>query len=331
VRREVLLLVDHRDGVVEPITDRLIERAGELATAAGRPVCALYLCGRETPLSERLRCAPLETIRVVRDDRLGAQNPEALGRTAAEVVRRLEPALLLCGHTFQGMDVAPWVAAKLDLPLLSNCVELRVDGDHLIAERLVYGQAWQTRLRLPWKGTVIATFARRGGSDAAPTRTEAPSVETLEIDLDALGIRSRVTENVRPSEGDVDISRAEVVVGVGRGVRDRSNLALAEELAEALGGVIACSRPLVDLEWMPYERQVGVSGKSIRPKVYVACGISGAAQHLAGIGDAETIVAINRDAKAPLFRVAHYGVVADLLEMIPALTEEARRRRAKTP
>jgi electron transfer flavoprotein alpha subunit len=329
VSREILLLVDHRDGLIEPVTDRLVERACEIAATTGKTVSALYLCGGDTPLPDRLRVAPLATIRVVRDERLGALNPEALGRTAVEVVRRLEPALLLCGHSFCGTDVAPWVAAKLDLPLLSNCTELRVDGDDLIAERLVYGQAWQTRLRLPWKGAVIATLARGGGTGAATAGTGAPAIETIEIDLDALGIRSRVAENVRPSEGDVDISRAEVVVGVGRGVRDRSNLALAEELAEALGGVTACSRPLVDLEWMPYEQQVGVSGKSIRPRVYVACGISGAAQHLAGIGEAETIVAINRDPKAPLFRVAHYGVVGDLLEMIPALTEEARRRRAK--
>jgi electron transfer flavoprotein alpha subunit len=226
------------------------------------------------------------------------------------------------------MEVAPWVAARLSVPLLPNCVGLDVEGDDLVAERLVHGQAWQARLHVRWRGTVVASLARSGGAPAPVDGAGAAALERLEIDPAALGIRTRVTGATRPAAGEVDIARAEVVVGVGRGIGDSSNLPLVEDLAEALGGVVACSRPLVDLEWMDYGRQVGASDKAIRPKVYLACGISGAAQHLAGITDAETVVAINRDPNAPIFRVAHYGAVADLLQVVPELTAEARRRRA---
>jgi electron transfer flavoprotein alpha subunit len=334
--RDVLLLVDHRDGVAEPVTYQLAEQARELAAASGGRASALLLCGDGDGVASRLDGAGLAAIHAVESPLLADYSPELFSKVAAEAVRRLEPGLFLCGHTFQGMEVAPWVAARLSLPLLPNCLGLEVEGDDLVAERLVYGQAWQARLRLPWSGTVVASMARSGGSTHREVGREAggeagaggATIEPLDIDPSSLEVRTRVTGTIRPSPGEVDISRAEVVVGAGRGIRDSSNLAAVEALAEALGGVVACSRPLVDLEWMPYERQVGASGKAIRPKVYIACGISGAAQHLAGITDAETIVAINQDANAPIFRVAHYGAVADLLQVVPELTAEARRRRA---
>jgi electron transfer flavoprotein alpha subunit len=326
VSRDVLLLVDHRDGAPEPVTLQGIAQALEIASPGKGQVSGLLLCGSNTGIAERLLDWGLHALYVVEDGRLDGHNPEALSKAAAEAVRRLEPGLFVCGHTFQGMDVAPWVAAALATPLFPNCVALRCEGDDLIAERLVYGQAWQITLRLPWKGTVVATLARSAGSPVSGTAPRRTPVERLDLDLSRLGIRTRATGLTRPHEGEVDISRADVVVGVGRGVRDPSNLAVMEELAKALGGVVACSRPLVDLEWMPYERQIGVSGKSIRPKVYIACGISGAAQHLAGITEAEMVVAINQDPNAPIFRVAHYGVVADLLQVVPALTSEARQR-----
>jgi electron transfer flavoprotein alpha subunit len=327
VSRDILLLVDHRDGLPDPASYQLVAQGLELTGSSDGEVSALVLCGEADGIVERFRGSGLARIHVVADDRLAGRNPEAFGKAAAEAVRRLQPGLFLCAHTFQGMEVAPWVAAALAIPLLSNCSTLRIDRDELVAERLVYGQAWQTTLRLPWKRTVVASLARSGGSRTREGEEGSTPVDRLDIDLSTLDIRTVDKGVTRPWEGEVDISRASVVVGVGRGIRDPSNLAMAEELAEVLGGVVACSRPLVDLEWMPYERQVGVSGTSIRPKVYIACGISGAAQHLAGITEAEMVVAINQDANAPIFRVAHFGVVGDLLQVLPELSAEARRRR----
>jgi electron transfer flavoprotein alpha subunit len=325
--RDVLLLVDHREGSVEPVTFQLAAQARELATASGGRASALLLCAEAAEVAEQLDGLGLAAIYRIEDPLLADYSPELFGKLTAEAVRRLEPGLLLCGHTFQGMEVAPWVAARLSLPLLPNCLELAVEGDDLVAERLVHGQAWQARLRLPWRGTVVASLARSGGSPERGSSVGGTPLESLHVDLSSLEILTRVTGTTRPAPGEVDLARAEIVVGAGRGIRDPSNLALIEALAEALGGVVACSRPLVDLEWLPYDRQVGASGKTIRPKVYIACGISGAAQHLAGIADAETVVAVNQDANAPIFRVAHYGAVADLLQVVPELTAEVRRRR----
>jgi electron transfer flavoprotein alpha subunit len=324
--REVLLLVDHRDGVPEPVTHQLAAQARELVGAAGG-VSALLLCGDAAEVVPHLEGVGLDAVQLVESELLAVYNPELTARLAARAVRQLDPDLFLCGHTFQGMEIAPWVAAALQLPLLPNCLALRAEGEEIAAERLVHGQAWQTSLRRPWRGTVVASLARGGGTVARETGDEAAALRRLDIDPASLGVGTRVQESIRPEPGQVDIARAEVVVGAGRGMRDRENLVVVERLAEVLGGVVACSRPLVDLEWLPYEQQVGASGKTIRPRVYIACGISGAAQHLAGITEAGTIIAINRDANAPIFRVSHYGVVADLLRVVPELEAVARRRR----
>jgi electron transfer flavoprotein alpha subunit len=172
----------------------------------------------------------------------------------------------------------------------------------------------------------VATLARHG--KASPVQTAPAPVEDLAIDLEALGIRTEPLGVIEAEVGDGDITRSDVVIGVGRGIRDPANLALIEDLAKELGGVVACSRPLVDLEWMPHAKQVGASGQEIAPRVYIACGISGAAQHLAGIRGAQTIVAINKDPKAPIFGLSDYAVVGDLFEVVPALTEKARESRA---
>jgi electron transfer flavoprotein alpha subunit len=329
VSRDALVLVDHRDGIPEPVTDQLISQAEGCVTSAGGDVSALVLCDEGSGVPQRLNGAGLRTIYVIEGPLFATYNPEAFGKAAAEAVRRLEPGLFVCGHTFQGMEIAPFVATTLDLPLLPNCLELWIEGDDLVAERPVYGQSWQTRLTLPWQGTVIVSLGRRGGSPRRETGSGGSRLERIEIEPSSLGIRTIATELIRPVEGEVDVSRAPVVVGVGRGIRDPSNLSMVEDLAEALGGVVACSRPLVDLEWMAYERQVGASGKTIRPRVYIACGISGAAQHVAGITESEVVIAINQDPNAPIFRVAHHGAVADLLQVVPELTAEARRRRGR--
>lgn len=326
--RDVLLLAEHRDGAPEPVTHQLSEQALKIAAAVGGRTAALVLCGPGAPVAERLRVAGIDTVYVVEDELLIEYNPEAYSKAATAVVRRLQPGLFLCGYTFQGSEVAPWVATTLEVPIIANCVELWVEGEDIVAERPVFGLAWQTRLSLPWRGTVVASMARRGGAAAARGESPPAPLERLDIDVGCLGIRTRVRGTVRPGEGEVDISRADVVVGVGRGIRDPANLHLVEELAATLGGVVACSRPLVDLGWMPHERQVGASGNDIHPKVYLAFGISGAAQHVVGIGEAQTIIAINQDAKAPIFRVAHHGVLGDLFQIVPALIAEAQRRGA---
>jgi electron transfer flavoprotein alpha subunit len=320
---DVLVFGEHRDGQLEPITHQLAEKGRELAGPNGK-VSVLILGGPDLAAAD-LSLVGADTVQFVRHPALASYNPEAAVKVAAEAVRHLKPPLFLCGHTFQGIEVAPWVAARLGLPLLSNCFDLCREPAALVGRRPVYGQAWQVSVRAPLETTVVATLAR-AGANRRPDGPQ-PEVRSLEVDIDSLGIKTTLEATITPEPGSEDIGRAEVVVGVGRGIRDPANLRLVEELADALGGVLACSRPLVDLEWMPHERQVGASGREINARVYIACGISGAAQHLAGIRGVQTVIAINKDARAPLFGVSHYGVVGDLFEVVPALVEEAKRVR----
>lgn len=320
----VLVLAEHRAGQVEPITHQLLQ-LGRRLTEDDQSLALLLLAGPDSGLAECLLTAGAGRIYLAEDEAFASYNPEACCRAVEEAVRRVQPGVLLCGHTFQGMEVAPWVAARLAAPLASNCLDLRREGDEIVAERAVYGGAWRVQLKLPACELVVATLARTGSSGAAPATS--PFIERLDLSL-ALGrLGSTVLESVLPETGEGDITKADLVVGVGRGIQDPANLAMMQDLADALGGVIACSRPLVDLEWMPQDRQVGASGRDIASRVYLACGISGAAQHLAGIRGVQTVIAINKDPAAPIFGLSHYGVAGDLFEVVPALIEEARRRR----
>lgn len=326
---EIVALLGHRAGTPDASVRNLVGRAIALARSAGAKLCGLSLCApsEADSLVQALVGCGIEKLVLVVDPRLSPYLPETHARAVAEAVRRLSPRLLLCAHDYEGAEVAPWVAAALDLPLLSNCVTLEVVGGELVAERLAFAGAWQVRLRLAWDRCAVASLgaSNPGEQEIAVTRA---SVERLALDLPEP--RSTSLGFSTESDGDVGLTRAEIVVGIGRGIGDSARLELVAELASALGGSVGCSRPLVDLAWLPHARQIGVSGHTIRPKVYLACGISGAAQHLAGIGEAQTVIAINRDPAAPIFRVAHHGVVGDLFEIVPALTAEVLRRRAST-
>jgi len=329
VTSEIVALLGHRAGTPGASVRDLVGRAMALARSAGARLCGLSLCApaEADSLSQALAGCGIEKLYLVADPRLSPYLPETHARAVAEAVRRLSPRLLLCAHDYEGTEVAPWVAAALDLPLLSNCVALDVEGGELVAERLAFAGAWQVRLRLAWDRCAVASLGAANPQEHALAATTA-SVERLALDLPER--RSTSLAFWSASDGDAGLTTAECVVGIGRGIGDSARLEIIEALASALGGSVGCSRPLVDLAWLPHARQIGVSGHTIRPKVYLACGISGAAQHLAGIVEAQTVIAINRDPTAPIFRVAHHGVVGDLFEIVPALTAEALRRRAAT-
>ena len=321
---QVLALAEHRAGEVEPITQQLLRQGRDLAR--GGSLSLLVLAGPGSGIAGRLEQAGADRLLSFEDEALSTYNPEAYCRFVEALVRELRPDVLLCGHTFQGMEVAPWVAARLGAPLASNCVAVCAEGDAIVAERLMYGGAWQVKTKLSAASTVVVTVARKGASmPAAPAQAR---IDSLDATPHVSSLSTEVVASIQPQAGEGDITQADLVVGVGRGIKDPANLAMMQELADALGGVLACSRPLVDLEWMPHESQVGASGREISSKVYLACGISGAAQHLAGIGGVETVIAINKDASAPIFGLSHFGVAGDLFEIVPALIAEARRRRA---
>jgi electron transfer flavoprotein alpha subunit len=238
--------------------------------------------------------------------------------------------LVLFPHTYQARDFAPKLAMDLDRALISDAIGHKWKNGSLLFTRQMFQGKFVADVAFavdpPWLATVQAGAyppADRAAAGSAPSG----SVEILQA---AEPLERRVTahEIFRESKQSVDLSQAEIIVAVGRGIREQKNVALAENLAEALGGEVAASRPICDSGWLPLERQIGSSGQTVAPKLYIALGISGAIQHIVGMKGSRTIVAINKDAEAPIFEIADYGVVGNLFDIVPALTEEIRKAKA---
>ncbi len=259
----------------------------------------------------------------VEGPQLGEFTPDGYLAALQAALERRSPRLLLLPSTSQGMDLAAPLAARTGWPLAAYCRRLWVEDGTVVAQCQVYGGKLMVEVTLEKQGIACVL---PGSFPAEPSSAqEAPQVETLSIA--EVSPRARFRRRFEPEAADVDITRQEILVAVGRGIGDRENLSLAEELAEVLGGAVCGSRPLVDNGWLPKSRQVGKSGLVVKPKLYLAVGISGAPEHVEGMKDSELIVAVNTDPKAPIFDVAHYGVVGDLFDFLPALTEAIRQRK----
>ena len=230
----------------------------------------------------------------------------------AEVARQIAPRLVLIGYSLVGMELTPAIANKLGMNALTNCVNIELRDGAVTVTRPLFDGTMHAHIALDETATAVVALQKGSVPATAPSAKQAV-VQSIAIDVNSIPSRSRVLEITEEPKGDVDLGKAEIIVAVGRGIGDRK-IHFTAELAEALGGTLACSRPVVDVGWLPRERQVGASGKSVAPKVYVACGISGAIQHLTGMRDSKRIIAINKDPNAPIFQVAHIGVVGDLLK-----------------
>jgi electron transfer flavoprotein alpha subunit len=263
--------------------------------------------------------AHADRVLVAEDDALATYSPVVWTGLLEQLVATLAPELVLLPHSYRGLDLAGRLAAALGWPTVTDVAGLAVTPGRLEATRLVYGGRAQARVAaaLPAVVSVRPTAFTPGAPRATPGSVESVVVPAAP----ATGLQ--VVETLATATGDIDLARAEVVVAVGRGIGDREQLAPAAALAAALGGVLAGSRPLVDRGWLPRERQVGTSGQAVRPRVYLALGISGAFQHVAGMQGAGTVIAVNRDRHAPIFAVADHGIVADLEDVLPALLAAA--------
>ena len=241
-------------------------------------------------------------------------------------MKNVRPALFLVGYNFLGMEVGPSVAAGLNVPMVSNCVDLEFADDTLAATRPMFNGTLHAKLSLEGEVPYIISFQKgalpRQGGTSSPRET---AISLVQAELGETALRSKVIGIVE-TLSEIDITKAEVIVSAGRGIGDRANIKLLKDLAAVLGGTIAGSRAVVDMGWLPLEYQVGISGKTVTPKIYFACGISGASHHVAGMRDSDMIIAINKDVNAPIFGVAHYGILGDVLEVLPVITEEARRQ-----
>jgi electron transfer flavoprotein alpha subunit len=313
--KDIFVLVEHRDGTVTEGTFEILGRARELASQAGGKAIALLLAADAGPLVEQLGGA---SIVAIEDPSLAEFSPSVYQAALAPIVRDREPLLFLAPNSGVGMDVAGGLSGLVGLPLAAFATSIALDAGALVVSCQLYAGKIEARVRFR-DGRGICTVVAGAYPASAGRVAGSPHVET--VSMAAADQRVRFRRLIRPEAGDVDITREGILVSVGRGIGEQDNIGLVEELAAALGGAVSSSRPIADAGWLPRTRQVGKSGLRVKPKLYLALGISGAPEHLEGMRDAELIVAVNTDPRAPIFGVAHFGAVADILEVVPALTK----------
>ena len=321
---EILVLAEHRNGEFRDITFELFTAANALGTAHDLAVTGLLLAHEASSLAGRLQGA-CDTLLLLEDPELAQYSAEHYLAVMEMLLGERKPVLTLIGHTAAGMDLAPALAARLSLPLVTDCVEVSLEGGGLAVLRQIYGGKINVHLSMKPAESYLLTI-RPGTFDAEAHQAKSGGVETIAAPS-WTGLKDRRFLGYAEAElEDVDIAAADILVSVGRGIGKAENIPAAQEFADAIGATLSCSRPVADEEWLPKSRQVGTSGKTVRPKIYIALGISGAYQHQAGMKNADTIIAVNKDPMAPIFNVAHYGIVEDLFKVLPVLTEKFGKR-----
>lgn len=309
---DAIVVAEHRNGTLREVTGEAVTAANQLVSG---PIALVLIAPDPTDFHDTVSYEGVDTVFELSYDE--PFNHDIYRYVTTELVDRLDPSLVLGGNTVNGLDFLPAVAADLTWPLVTDVVGLERAGETLSAVREAYGSKVETTHEAP----LPAVISVRPGEWEPASRHGSPERETAPVDIEAAPVRTTVSGIEAVAGGDIDISEADVLVSVGRGIGEEENLALIENLAEALDATISASRPIVDAGWLPKDRQVGQSGKTVTPSVYLAIGISGAVQHVAGMKGAETIVAINEDPDAPIFDIADIGIVDDLFEVVPALTE----------
>jgi electron transfer flavoprotein alpha subunit len=310
---QIIVIVEYLKGNIEDITFEMLGKGKEIAGATGGELVALLLGSGADGMASQLGIA--DKVIYVDDANLAEYNPQAYSKAVASVVAANQPKMVLIGNTSMGMDIAGAASVDLNMSFIAYASGISADGSTVTSS--LYGGKMNIDSTPTGEGTIVSVIA--GSFPADTGRVDgSPAVETASADLSGLTVQFK--QLIEPEGGDVDITQQEILISVGRGIQSDENLPMAEELAAKLGGAISCSRPIVDNKWLSKTRQVGKSGLKVQPKLYLALGISGAPEHIEGMKDADLIIAVNTDPKAPIFDYAHYGVVQDLFDFIPALS-----------
>ena len=318
----ILVYIEQRDGQVRPVAREALGEAKRLAAALGGPVTAVY-CGASDAGLAALGEGGADKVLAATHDAFARYDAAGYAAAVTAAAKAVSAQVVLFGASSLGKDLAPRVAALLGVGLAGDCVALDASGGRLIATRPVMAGKALEKLAFP-ASPAFATLRPKMFAAATPEAGRAAAVEPLAFAWDPAAPRAVVTGVTGATGGRPDLTESEVIVSGGRGLKGPEHFALIEALADALGATVGASRAVVDAGWRPHGDQVGQTGKTVAPKLYVAIGISGAIQHLAGMSSSRCIVAINKDPDAPIFKVADYGLVGDLFEVVPALTEAIR-------
>ena len=312
----ILVIAEQRDGAL----NRASWEAVAAAQAIGGPIKVVVPGADVQGAAKELAAADVAEVLALQHAALGTYTPDGFVQALAALVGSENPAHVICAHTYQARDFIPKLAARLDRALVTDCTAVKSSGGTVTFTRPMFQGKVNADVVLEGPAPHLATFqigafradaVKKGGAPAA--------IKSIQAAVDEAAIRQKPEAPFREAKQAVDLTQAERIVAIGRGIKGQEHIALAKQLAEALGAELAASRPICDAGWLPMERQIGSSGQTVAPRLYLALGISGAIQHVVGMKGARTIVAINKDAEAPIFEIADYGIVGDLFEIVPAI------------
>jgi electron transfer flavoprotein alpha subunit len=324
----ILVIVEQREGKLNRVSWETVAAAQAIAAQTGAPVEAAVFGRGISGIAAEVAGKKLAKVYAIESPRLAQYTPDGTVAALKQFLGQKQPGLVLMPHTYQVRDFAPQLAASLGRTLISDATGFRNQGGTLLFTRQMFQGKFAADVSFACDPPHFATFqsgAFRG--DKAESGASAAPVETVNAEIADSAIRTKPEEPFKEAKQAVDLTQAEIIVSVGRGIKEQKNIELAKQLAEALGGEIAASRPICDSGWLPMDRQIGSSGQTVAPKLYLAIGISGAIQHIVGMKGSRSVIAINKDAEAPIFEIADVGVVGNLFDIVPALTEEVKKAR----
>jgi len=326
----ILLITEQRAGKWNKTSFETLAAAQQIASETDGKLAGVVIGKGVSALADELAVTKLDDVLLVEHDLLESYTPDGYTAALGQVIAQSKPDLVLLPHTYQVRDFVPKLAASLGKGMIGDCIGYRRENGRLIFVRQMFQGKTAADVSFQGAPPWFASFqagAFRADLVVARAGGKAP-VRAVSVELKPEQIRTKPLELFREAKQAVDLTQAPIIVAIGRGIKAPENIPIAEKLAKLLGGELAASRPICDEGWLPMERQIGSSGQTVAPKLYLALGISGAIQHVVGMKGARTIVAINKDANAPIFEVADYGIVGDIFEIIPALTEELEKSKA---
>lgn len=322
----ILVVAEQREGKLNRVSWETLAAGQAIAAETGWTLEAAIVGDGVGPIANELASKKVAKISAVESPTLKLYTPDTFSAVLKQFLTSKQPKLVLMPHTYQVRDFIPQLATAMGRTVISDCIGFRKDSDKLLFTRQMFQGKFAADVSFQCEAPWFVTFqngAFRGDKVEAGAR--AAAVETVKVDVPAATVRNKPQEVFKEAKQAVDLTQAEIIVSVGRGIKEQKNIELAKQLADALGGEIAASRPICDSGWLPMDRQVGSSGQTVAPRLYLALGISGAIQHVVGMKGARAVVAINKDHEAPIFEIADVAVVGNLFDIVPPLIEEVKK------
>jgi len=329
--KEVWAISEQHEGKLRPVSFELLGIGKKLSEKLGEELAAVLIGNNVSDLAKPLTAYGADKVYLLEDELLRRYTPDGYTKALSELISNKKPSIVLFGATINGREFAPRVAARVQTGLTADCTGLDIDDEgRLVQIRPAFGGKLMAMIVCPQKRPQMASVRPNVMKKTDPDWSRKPKIERVDVNVGPEGIRTKILDIVKEVNPEtIKVEEARIIVSGGRGLGSPENLKMIEDLAQVLGAAVGGSRAIVDAGWLPHHQQIGQTGKTVAPRLYMAIGISGAIQHLVGMQTSDIIIAINKDPEAPIFKVATFGIVGDLFQLVPAITESLRKAIAK--